>query len=236
MEIIPVLDIAGGLVMRAIAGERSSYRPLGSPLAASNRPTDVLAGLLSLYPFRKFYVADLDGIEGRGRNTHLIPELSSVTERVEFWVDAGTGTPRAARSVLAAPVTTLVVGSESLESLVPYQEIMKESPERTVLSLDFRGDEFMGPAALLENPDLWPSRVIVMTLKRIGTDAGPDLKRIAEIKAKAGAMRKVYAAGGVRDRQDLDDLVASGAAGVLVSSVLHTQKITAGDLAEVTGR
>lgn len=235
MDIIPVLDVARGKVVRAVQGQRSAYRPIETPLAASAEPADVARGLRALFPFRKVYVADLDGIEGRGRNTHLVPLLSQALPHTELWIDAGTGSRAPARAVLAAPVATLVVGSESLETVRVWQDIAAEAPTRIVLSLDFRGGEFMGPEALLGDASLWPSRVIVMTLDRIGGDGGPNVTLLEGIAARAGS-RRVYAAGGIRDRADLDRIQRAGAAGALVASVLHAQKISAGDLKQIAGR
>ncbi len=91
MDIIPVLDIARGLAVRAVKGERSAYRPIETPLSASSDPAAVAHGLRALFPFRTIYVADLDGIEGRGRNTHLVHGLSQALPQTEIWIDAGTG-------------------------------------------------------------------------------------------------------------------------------------------------
>ena len=90
-----------------------------------------------------------------------------------------------------------MLGSESQANLDLLREV-RDDP-RTVLSLDFRGDAFQGPPGILADPALWPGRVIVMTLARVGAGQGPDLARLAQIVARAGAGRRVYAAGGVRD-------------------------------------
>ncbi len=235
MDLIPVIDVAHGQVVRALKGERSAYRPIETPIAATADPADLARGLAKLFPFRTLYLADLDGIEGRGRNKHLVPALSHVLPGVEIWIDAGTGSRGAARAVLAAPVATLVVGSESIETTRVWTDIAAEAPGRTVLSLDFRHDEFMGPDSLLGDSSLWPSRVIVMTLDRIGANAGPDFQKLADIVSRAEG-RRVYAAGGVRNRADLDALRKIGVKGALLASALHSGKISAGDLKEVAGR
>ncbi len=235
MEIIPVLDVAHGKVVRGVKGERASYREIASPLASSAAPADVAEGLMRLFPFRTLYVADLDGIEGRGRNVHLVPAISSSLPACEVWIDAGTASRKAARSVLAAPVATLVVGSESVETQGEIADILAEAPARSVLSLDFRGEEFMGPAEILKNAALWPDRLIVMTLARVGSGEGPDLDRIREIVSRAG-QRKVYAAGGVRGGSDIEALRDAGVAGVLVASALHEGKISRQELKAIYGR
>lgn len=235
MDVIPVIDVVHGKVVRAVKGDRRAYLPITTPLSPSADPRDIARGLRSLYPFRRLYLADLDGIEGRGRNTHLIPALSEVWPDLEIWIDAGTGSKGAARSLLAAPITTLVIGSESIETVRDWREIASEAPARTVLSLDFRGQEFMGPAALLTDASLWPSRVIVMTLAKVGSAEGPDFERLQEISTRAGS-KKVYAAGGIRDLADLKRLQTARISGALVSTALHAGNITADDLNKITGR
>jgi uncharacterized protein related to proFAR isomerase len=73
MDIIPVIDVAHGVVVRAKRGDRANYKPIETPLSASTDPAAVAKALTALYPFSKIYLADLDGIEGRGRNVHLVP-------------------------------------------------------------------------------------------------------------------------------------------------------------------
>jgi phosphoribosylformimino-5-aminoimidazole carboxamide ribotide isomerase len=127
-----------------------------------------------------------------------------------------------------------VVGSESLSD-ADLSRLRKAPPDRFVLSLDFRDDSFVGPQALLKDAGAWPRRVIVVTLSRVGAGDGPDLERVSEVVARAGS-RGVYAAGGVRDRGDLEALRTAGAAGALIATALHAETIRAGDLVEIAGR
>jgi phosphoribosylformimino-5-aminoimidazole carboxamide ribotide isomerase len=59
-----------------------------------------------------------------------------------------------------------------------------------------------------------------MTLGRVGSDAGPDIERLTRLRRLAPAHR-IFAAGGVRDQSDLDQLAGLGIAGALVSTALH---------------
>ena len=101
---------------------------------------------------------------------------------------------------------------------------------RVALSLDFRGPSFQGPPALLDDTDCWPQTVIAMTLARVGSGAGPDLDRLGGVRDAAPG-RKVYAAGGVRDIDDLITLKRAGIAGALVASCLHDGRLRGGDIA-----
>ena len=67
------------------------------------------------------------------------------------------------------------------------------------------------------------------TPARVGSGAGPDIGRLGEIRAVAGA-RLVYAAGGVRNGGDLVALQRAGIAGALIASSLHDGTLTAADV------
>lgn len=225
-ELVPVIDLMGGLVVHARAGARDSYRPLErSVLTSSPEPKAVIAGLLALHPFRTLYIADLDAILKRGDHKPLIRELHEAFPGLRFWVDAGFAGECGCRRFLGAGLGDLVLGSESQADL-RLLETLKGEP-RLVLSLDFKGEEPLGPEALFADPTLWPERVIVMTLARVGAAAGPDLERLRSIRALAPD-RRVYAAGGVRDAEDIATLRGLGCAGVLLASALHDGRIGAG--------
>jgi phosphoribosylformimino-5-aminoimidazole carboxamide ribotide isomerase len=218
MQVIPVLDLIAGQVVRARMGDRDAYRPIETPLSATPDPVDVAAGLMRLAPFPTLYIADLDAILGRGDNFAALGRLKAAFPALELWIDNGAADAAAVAATRAygAPV----LGSESQRDLALVAQA-RDAP----LSLDFRGDAFQGPPELLQRAELWPDRIIVMTLGRVGSGAGPDLDRLAAIREIAGN-RRLYAAGGVRDDADLAALERAGAAGVLVASALHDGRIS----------
>jgi phosphoribosylformimino-5-aminoimidazole carboxamide ribotide isomerase len=230
MDIIPVIDLKDGVVVQARRGERKDYRPITTPLAEGSAPAEVLKGLRRVFPFRKIYLADLNAITGEGDHRAEIEELTRAFPDVEFWVDNGIGTPAAAEDWLRAFPGRLVLGSESQRDLTVPAAL--RSHPRVVLSLDFRGALFQGPPALLETPALWPEAVIVMTLARIGAGEGPDFARFRQVRAlrPEGAW---YAAGGVRNADDVRALHASGASGVLVATALHSGALDLGALKDI---
>lgn len=233
MEVIPVIDLKAGAVVRAFGGQRETYRPIVTPLAAGSAPEDVVAGFLALHPFRTIYIADLDAIEARGAQDDAIARLRRAFPAVSFWVDPGVGGLASARSWLSRHGEAhLVLGSESLQDLAPIESLPDRS--RLVLSLDFRGDDLLGPKGVFDAVSLWPDRVIVMTLARIGTHSGPDLDRLAAIARHARGHR-IFAAGGLSDAHDLERLAKVGVSGVLVASALHDGRLTGADLAVAQG-
>jgi len=236
MELIPVIDLKGGVVVHARRGERAAYRPIETKLSpGSSAPEAVLRGLLRLHPFRSVYVADLDAIGGGAGHAALLGDLAAAFPGVRFWVDNGIATAADAIAWLRRTRDCLVIGSESQSDTALLHTLM-QAPEagRLALSLDFRGEDFQGPAAIWQQPALWPDCVIAMTLARVGADQGPDLARLATVRGLAGS-RAVYAAGGVRGPGDVEALRGIGVKGALVASALHSGALDAGALARLLG-
>jgi phosphoribosylformimino-5-aminoimidazole carboxamide ribotide isomerase len=228
MEIIPVIDLQDGLVVRARMGQRDQYRPIETPLSPTSDPVDVVRGLLSVSAFRTLYVADLDAIARKGDAKTALARVKSAFGQLDLWVDNGIAEVADARAFLDEGTDHLVLGSEA-QADHRLVENLRDDP-RVVLSLDFRGDTFIGPPSLLATPEIWPQRIIVMTLARVGSDAGPDLERLAAIHRISGR-RHIYAAGGLRHAGDLNELKNAGIAGVLVASALHDGRLTRADIA-----
>ena len=228
MEIIPVIDLKEGAVVHARQGQRETYVPIVSPLCKSSTPRDVVAGYLTVFPFATLYVADLDAIQGRGDNHAVLADLRAGYPDLRLWVDRGLAALDETLAWCARDLGAPVIGSESQRDtalIAGFRETARDAI-RPILSLDFQGDAFLGAAELLTDPSLWPERVIVMTLGRVGSGGGPDLDRLRAIKAQAGA-RQVYAAGGTRDAADLETLATMGIAGALVATALHDGRIGA---------
>ena len=214
MKLIPVIDIRNSQVVTAIAGKRHAYTPSDTPLCHSSQPPDVLSALLHLHPFDTLYVADLDAIERNGSNLELIRSLHNEHPELTLWVDNGLSEPERLCE-FARPV----IGSESLTSCDSLCQFLNtlDSP---LLSLDYLADRFKGPAGLDQQPSLWPEEVIVMTLSRVGSVAGPDTVRLQRLLEKS-PLHHFIAAGGVRHRSDLLQLEAIGVTAVLLSTALH---------------
>jgi phosphoribosylformimino-5-aminoimidazole carboxamide ribotide isomerase len=106
---------------------------------------------------------------------------------------------------------------------------------RHVLSLDKLDNVELGASELHHTGLYWPDDVICMTLNNVGSNTGPDTARLQALQQLNLARKKpanLYAAGGVRNMEDLLALKQLGVAGALVASALHSGEITAPQLSE----
>ncbi len=218
-QIIPVIDLMHGQVVHAKHGLRERYQPIKSQLCNSSDALNVVTALLKLYPFRTIYIADIDAILGTGNHDNLIKKINSNFPNVHIWLDAGNHRT----SAKAFPV----LGSESFLTLESY--LKQQKPY--VLSLDFNANGAIGIAALHESAEHWPDEVICMTLNTVGGAQGTDTARLGQIMA-LNKSSKLYAAGGVRNIEDLQTLASMGLSGALTASALHNGKITQTDIAK----
>jgi phosphoribosylformimino-5-aminoimidazole carboxamide ribotide isomerase len=244
MEIIPVLDILGGLVVRGFKGERDRYRPINSAIIDSPDPVHVASVLLDITQSRKMYVADLDALQRRGSNLNVLKNLQKETGAV-LWIDAGTGKARQVLSLLEnVPDCKAVIGSETLETADDFDRISFDCPkERMVFSLDI----LKGVPLTPEGSPFWHkpveegvgllagkgwTDVILLTLDAVGTGKGLPAELFSRCSQVAHGIR-LFGGGGLRSPDELVRLQKAGVRGILVASALHEQWLTKKDIAEL---
>ncbi|WP_042267929.1 HisA/HisF-related TIM barrel protein [Paraburkholderia heleia] len=244
MQVIPVLDLLDGHVVRAVRGERTHYLPIRSALAATSEPLPVARALLAASGARTLYIADLGAILQRGAHVETLAALRAALPGTDIWLDAGYADYTSMQALferidqhgkhgrhghtrardLAALVP--VFGTESLRDpqALRHAEAARLAP---VLSLDHRAGQRLAAGSVELAPAAWPGRVIAMTLDQVGSYDGPDLATFERLRAEAPAQTTVIGAGGIRHGDDLAAAARAGAAAWLVASALHDGRIDA---------
>lgn len=227
--LIPVIDLMRGAAVHAVRGQRSAYQPVQSVLCGGSAPLTVARALLAHCAATQLYVADLDAITGGALQFDTLRALMDALPTVQLWLDAGFNNAHdvlalRARLGPAAERLVPVFGSESLASLDALAAV-----PGCALSLDRRDGQRLDPAGVWDAPALWPARVIVMTLERVGANGGPDLETLQQVK-KLHPHRVdacLVGAGGVRSVDDLANAHRAGAQAWLVASALHNGSLPA---------
>ncbi|MGK7344976.1 MAG: HisA/HisF-related TIM barrel protein [Candidatus Nitrospinota bacterium M3_3B_026] len=220
-RIVPVLDIKGGLAVRAVGGRRCEYAPIESPLLSSPEPLHFVERLVSAFGFDLFYVADIDAIQGNGANWAVIDEILEKSA-ASFMLDAGF---RRADDILVLEGRSRlipVVGTETFESWDWPGDLSKAA-----VSIDtYRGDLLSPKFGMTVGKVLSSAREAgARMFMHIRLDAvGLGLFDPRElVPPRAG--EEWIAGGGVRSRGDLEALARIGYSSALVSSALHEGRL-----------
>ncbi|MEM7542398.1 MAG: HisA/HisF-related TIM barrel protein [Pseudomonadota bacterium] len=226
MKLIPVIDLMGDTVVAADRGQRDSYVPLQTPLSRTAEPCEVVRGLRAHYEFDTLYIADLDAITKGRSQASSVKRVHEEFQDLVLWIDAGFAAPPQIESYGEGSFRfTPVIGTETLpdlESLACLNTAL--GADHFVLSLDHKEQASLGPASVFSAPQIWPQRNIVMSLSHVGANAGPDFERLNHFRSLAPS-REWFAAGGVRNSDDIEILEAAGISGALLASALHAKKI-----------
>ncbi|PKO46162.1 MAG: nickel transporter [Betaproteobacteria bacterium HGW-Betaproteobacteria-22] len=227
MHIIPVIDLLNGEVVHAKQGNRQRYQSIQSQLTHSSKPLDVVAALLEYFPFKQLYIADLNAIQKLSHapnNYTIIENITSDYPELELWVDAGI------RSTIELGLweklnVRLILGSENFSDLSVYLAIKHQINSPFILSLDYMPNGYQGPLDLIKNTQHWPRDVILMSLNHVGAELGINIGLLETFKAHTSSYH-LYAAGGVRNIDDLELLKKSGVHGALTATALHFKKLS----------
>ncbi len=238
MELIPVIDLLRGEVVRGIAGQRETYRPIESLLAPDARPATVAKAFAAM-GLKTCYVADLDAIAGASPDWQAYQAISQAG--LEIWIDAGVRDERRARELATFShhgemLARIIVGLESLSRPDTLTRIIEtHGTERVIFSLDLRHGQ---PIALAEQWRRFDAlaiadtviaagvnQLLVLDLGAVGVYGGPATLSLCSALRSQYAQLTIISGGGVRCEEDLDAFANAGCDFTLVASALHDGRI-----------
>jgi HisA/HisF family protein len=238
MQVLPVIDLLGGVVVRGIAGQRSEYRPLQSKLTTSVQPLDVARAMRSTFGFTSLYLADLDAIVDRLPNWNCYQAL--LNDGFRLLVDAGVRDVALSLELRRLGVEP-IVGLESCPSPSVLAEIVTANQGQVTFSLDLKNGQPLlssdsagwndAPAEIIRQAVAsGVSRMIVLDLADVGTSSGGQTEVLCQSLRAEFPHLSLTCGGGVRGVDDLQKCKSWGASCVLVASALHDGRLTIADL------
>lgn len=254
MIVIPVLDLLSGKVVQGIGGKRKEYQPISeSVLVSTAEPIDVLQNFKEKLDLNWFYIAELDLIQkatespsdiekGNGPNTLKILEIISKKE-FQIMIDGGCRNLKDIEYFFSLGVNQVVLGTETLASLeIVERAVKKFGGEKIILSVDLKEGKLLTNSEELQKispieiarkaENLGLKAIIVLDLKKVGSESGPISPILLEIAKKISKI-PVFTGGGVRDIDDLILLQQNGIKGALVATALHKGKIGKNELQQL---
>lgn len=227
MLVIPALDLLGGRVVRLHKGDFNQEKTY---------PTDPLA-LVHGYAAagaRRLHVVDLDAARASGDNRALVERIVAEAG-LEVQVAGGVRSDGDVERWLGSGATAVVMGTTAVRQPDLLAAIAGRRPGRVLAALDLKdGRPAVGgwlevaPAGVAELLGRWgaaPLAGVVMTsIDRDGTLAGPDLAGLAE--ARAATRQPLTYSGGIARLDDLVALAAAGADAVILGKSLLEGRFT----------
>lgn len=235
MDLIPVIDLMQGQVVRGVAGERARYAPNRSCLVNSSDPLETALALIGRFRPNCLYVADLDAIQTGKVQTECLENL--VRCSAPLAVDAGVKSVEAARHLVELGVAKVVVGLETLPELGLLERFVSDlGVEAVIFSLDLRNGRPLGPGAgrtpvdvVSEAIQLGVHQLIVLDLESVGVSRGVPTGPLCHAIKSRWPDLIVWTGGGIRSLPDLHRLSLFRLDGVMVASALHDGRITPAD-------
>jgi len=238
LELLPAIDVKGGLAVRLVQGELSKESTYGAPLEVAREFVEAGAEWIHL--------VDLDAAFGIGSNADLLAQvIASVDIKVEL--SGGIRDDESLRKALATGCKRVNLGTAALENPEWTAKIISEFGDRIAVGLDVRGHTLAARGWTKEGGDLFEtlerldrngcSRYIVTDVAKDGTLTGPNLELLREVCA--ATKQPVVASGGVSKLQDLIDLrelTSIGVEGAIVGKALYAGAFTLPQALEVASR
>jgi phosphoribosylformimino-5-aminoimidazole carboxamide ribotide isomerase len=231
MDLYARVNILGGLSVRLPKGR------LDEAIALDNDPVG-RARNWAEQGIDYLHIVDLDAAAyGDYRNRELIRRLVETVD-VPVQVAGGIRSEGEAERVLEMGAWRIVMGTAAIENQIMVWEMCREYPDKIVVSLDVRHDEEVATQGWTQNSGRFLEEVLiemssagavaflVAEAGRNALEEPPNLQILAE--ALAIVEEPVIAAGGVRDLEDLRQLVQLESAGKRLGGVVVGREVTVG--------
>jgi len=237
MQVIPAIDLRGGLCVRLRQGDYDRETVFGDDPAA-------MAARWESQGAARIHLVDLDGAKA-GRPVNVDP-VRSIIRAVSVPCQLGGGVRDEATIAawLEAGVDRVVVGTQALRDPDWFRDMAQAFPGRLALGLDARDGKVatdgwletsdVAAAVLAEQFDELPLAAIIYTdIARDGTLEGPNLESTAALCRRVKT--PVIASGGVGELADVERLATLPIAGCIVGRALYEGRFTLSDAVARSG-
>ena len=213
MNIIPAIDLKKGKVVKAVQGNRTTYKPIDLMTSHSSNPITFIKTLIITYKPSTIYIADLDLIDGDGNNIDIICKIAHMYRNKIFWVDIGA---KKIKKLNKRNITPILC-SESCEDIKLINYVYKDY----IHSYDYRNG-FLGTQYFKKLNSSYKKKIIFMNISDVGNKKGPDFRYLRAMFKYSDT--EYYVGGGVKSILDLYKLSRMNITGAIVSSILMNKK------------
>jgi len=225
--VIPAIDILGGRCVRLTKGNYEQ------PTVYADDPVEVAAGFAAAGA-KRVHVVDLDAARGSASNKPVIERMLERTD-IQFQVAGGVRTAETLAALLEGGAQWVVMATAAVRDPHLFERCAFQHPGRVLAALDIRDNKAAVGGWLDTDPvvlkalvgrwaDLPLGGVIITSIDRDGTMAGPDIETLARVRKMT--RHQLQYSGGVVSVDDLIRVRAAGAEAVILGKALYEGKIT----------
>lgn len=231
MEIIPAIDISGGKCVRLFKGQKGTEKIYyENPLDALDFWTEQGA--------QRIHFVDLDGAWGSDKNKKILKDmiLKAKDSSLKIQIGGGIRTYEAAIELIDIGAERVIIGTLAINQPNVIKQLAdKIGSERIIVALDYKEGKISTHGWTQQtNKDpfiygkkiakLGAGYILFSSVEADGAFTGPDLKNIEKMVQSVDI--PVYAAGGVRNEEDIKNLEKIGGVhGVIVGKAFYEKKL-----------
>jgi phosphoribosylformimino-5-aminoimidazole carboxamide ribotide isomerase len=231
MEIIPAVDIRGGMCVRLYQGDYNQETVFDE---------DPVTAALTWYSqgARWLHVVDLDGaVAGEPKNMEVVKEIIKESGLL-IELGGGIRQEEVAEKLLRQGVSRIILGTAAIENRELVKKLCQRFGEAIAVSLDARDGKIATHGwqkntvveVLQLSREMVGSgvrRFIYTDIKRDGTLTKPNFDMISKLLGEANV--PVIVAGGISKMEHLRRLRELGAEGAIIGKALYTGDINLGE-------
>ena len=239
LELLPAVDVSGGLAVRLAQGDTQTEESFGSPMDAAQ--TWIRAGADWIH------LVDLDAAFERGENQAVIQEVVAGCKGVKIQLSGGIVDKYSLDAALATGATRVNLATPALANIDWVKQAISEFGDRIAVGLDVRGSTLIGRGSSIEVGELQEmleqleqagcARYIVTDVAKDGMLQGPNLELLRQVLTRTNS--PVVASGGISSLDDISklcQLVPDGLEGTILGKALYAKRFTLEQALELAGK
>ncbi len=236
MIILPAIDIIDGKPVRLYQGDYDRKEIVADDIFETARS---FADMGAEY----IHLVDLDGAKsGSNQNHELVIEIANMLN-VPVELGGGIRSFDTIKYLLDNGVSRIILGTIALEDEELLKEAVKVYDEKIAVGIDCKDGKVYGRGWLSGSDldyvefakrmeELGVKNIIVTDISKDGTLEGPNLEMLKKLKETVSI--NITASGGIRDIDNIKDLVNINLYGAITGKAIYAKTLSLGEAIKVS--
>ena len=230
MEIIPAVDISGGKCVRLFKGQK------GTEKIYYENPLDALNFWIKQGAQRIHFV-DLDGAWGSDKNKELLKNMiiKAKDNNLKIQIGGGIRSYDAAIDLIDIGANRIIIGTMAIKHPEIITKLAEDiGSEHIIVALDYKEGKISTHGWTVQTDkdpfifgkkvaNLGAGYILFSSVEADGAFTGPDIRNIEKLVNTVDI--PIYAAGGVRNEEDLINLKKIGVHGVIIGKAFYEKRL-----------